>query len=279
MTDITTIPQRPSYHARGGASTPAALHDIAEAFRRWPLWLLMSWQDTKLRYRGSVLGPFWLTISMGVMILAMGFVYSRLLKTPANDYFPFLTLGLMQWTLMSTLMQDACITFIQSSAFIKQIRLPYMVYVMRTLTRNMIAYAHNFVVYILVALYFGIWPGEHFWLLLPGLALFLLNAMWVILLFALICARFRDLQPIITSLVQVVFFVTPVVWVPKLLDGYGWVFQLNPFYHMLELIRAPLLGHTPDALSYIYTSLTAIIGIAGTFIMFRRFRARIAYWV
>ncbi len=279
MTDTCSVPSQPIYHASGGPSTSAALRDIGEAFRRSPLWLLMAWQDIKLRYRGSVLGPFWLTLSMGVMILAMGMVYSRLLKTAANDYFPMLTLGLLQWTLMATLMQDACITFIQANSFIKQIRLPYMTYVMRTLARNLAVYAHNFIIYIIVALIFGIWPGVYLWLLLPGLVLFLLNAMWVIMFLAMVCARFRDITPIISSLVQVVFFVTPVIWAPGLLQGHQWVVELNPFYHLLELIRAPLLGHAPDALSYIYTSATAILGIAGTFIMFRRFRARIAYWV
>lgn len=239
----------------------------------------MAWQDIKLRYRGSVIGPFWLTLSMGVMIMAMGLVYSHLLKTATNDYFPFLTLGLLQWTLISTLMQEACTTFIYSNSFIKQIRLPYTTYVMRTLMRNLLVYAHNFIIYIVVALIFGIWPGVYLWLLLPGMILFLLNALWVIMFLAMVCTRFRDITPLITSLVQIVFFVTPVIWTPALLQGHEWIVELNPFYHMLELIRAPLFGHAPEALTYIYTSATAILGSFGTFLLFRRFRARIAYWV
>jgi len=276
MSDVSL---RPIYEASGGPSTGAAARDIRETFTRWPLWMMMSWQDIKQRYRGSVLGPFWLTLSMGVMIVAMGFVYSHLLKTAADDYFPFLTLGLLQWSLLATLMQEACVTFINSAPYIKQIRMPYTTHVMRTISRNLIIYAHNFVIYIIVAVIFGIWPGIYLWLLLPGFALLFVNAFWIITFLGMICARFRDIVPIINSLVQVVFFVTPVIWSPALLQGHGWLVEINPFYHMLELIRQPLFGHAPESLSYIYMSATAVAGSIGTFLMFRRFRARIAYWV
>jgi lipopolysaccharide transport system permease protein len=282
MTDITHISieaKTPLYQASGGPSTLAALRDIKDAFRRSPIWLLLAWQDVKLRYRGSVIGPFWLTISMGIMILAMGTVYSHLLKTEANDYFPFLTLGLMLWALMATLMQDACMTFISSAGFIKQIRLPYTTYALRTLTRNLIVYAHNFIIYIIVIIIFGIWPGAHALLFIPGLMLFVFNAFWLIMLLAMLCARYRDITPIINSLVQIIFFVTPVIWSPSLLDNHKWVIWINPFYHFLELMRAPLLGHTPEMGSYLYAIATTIIGAIVTFIVFRRYRARIAYWV
>ncbi len=282
MTDTTLIPAKTSpafYQASGGPSTAAAQRDIIETFQRAPLWLTMAWQDIKLRYRGSVIGPFWLSISMGIMIVAMGIVYSHLLKTEAHEYFPFLTLGLMQWSLMSTLMQDACTTFAHSASFIKQIRLPYTTYAMRTLTRHMIIYAHNFVVYIVVAIIFGIWPGVYLVLLIPSLALLLWNALWMIMFLGMLCARFRDITPIITSLVQVVFFVTPVIWSPSLLDAHIWIVWINPFYHFLELMRAPLLGHAPSIWSYVYAFVTGIIGSTVTFMLFRRFRARIAYWV
>ena len=279
MTTQSELILKPYYKASGGASTAAAVRDFTEALRRWPMWLLMAWQDIKLRYRGSILGPFWLTLSMGFMILTMGFVYGHLLKTETNDYFPFLTLGLMQWTFMATIMQESCVTFVSSHAYIKQIQLPYTTYIMRTITRNLIVYAHNFIIYILVALYFGIWPGMHLWLLIPGFALLIINCIWVVMLLALICARFRDITPIISSLVQVAFFVTPIIWTPNLLQGHGWLIEINPFYHFLELIRAPLLGHNPDPLSYPFTFLLAIFGFLATFILFRRFRGRIAYWV
>lgn len=136
-----------------------------------------------------------------------------------------------------------------------------------------------FIIYIIVAIIFGIRPGAHLWLLLPGLALLFLNAIWCILLLAILCARFRDITPIINSLVQIVFFVTPVIWAPALLDNHKWLIWINPFYHFLELIRSPILGHMPDLLSYAYATATGIIGTSATFLLFRRFRACIAYWV
>lgn len=279
MTDIARSLPKPIYHAKGGASTLAALKDLTETFKRWPLWMRMAWQDIKLRYRGSMLGPFWLTLSMAVTIIVMGFVYGKLLKSSNKDYFPFLTLGLIQWGYMSTVMQEACITFINSNTFIKQVRLPYTIYVLRTIMRNLVVYAHNFAIYIVIAIIFGIWPGATLWLLVPGFILLLINSLWAVMLLAIICARFRDIIPIVSSLVQLVFFVTPVFWQPDMLQEHHWVVLWNPFYHFLELIRAPLLGHTTSLFSYAYCTGTSLVGIAVTFAIFRRFRARIAYWV
>jgi ABC-type polysaccharide/polyol phosphate export permease len=151
--------------------------------------------------------------------------------------------------------------------------------VYRLVWRNLIIFGHNFVVFILVAFVFGIWPGESGLLVLPGLLLIALNVMWIALLLGIICSRFRDVPLIVASIVQVIFFLTPILWQPSLLGQHPGFVDMNPFYHLIELVRMPLLGHSPPLASWMTALVIGAIGWFGTFMLFSRFRKRITYWL
>ena len=260
-------------------ATSLALRDIAEGLYRWRLWGLMGWQDIRQRYRRSVLGPFWLTLSMAVLVGALGVLYGKLFGIAIDDYLPFLTLGFIAWGLIAAVVNEGCVALTAAEPLIKQMRLPFSLHVYRIIWRNLIIFAHNFVVYIAVAVWFGIWPGAAALLLLPGLALIILNAMWIGLLLAMVCARFRDVPQIVASLLQVAFFMTPIIWKPELLGRRMAFAEANPFYHFVELIRAPLLGGVPAPLTWAMVLGITAAGWLVTALFFRRFRARIPYWV
>lgn len=258
--------------------TRLAVADLREGVAHWPLWKAMAWQDILQRYRGSMLGPFWLTISMAIMIGALGVLYSTLFKIRIDDYLPFLCLGILAWSFLSTIVVESCTVFTSSETIIKQIRIAFSVYVFRMIWRNLIILGHNAVVYIAVMLIFGIAPTWTTLLALPGLALTLVNAVWVALLSGMICARFRDVPQIVASLTQVVFFVTPIIWKPEHLGPYETIAHLNPFMSFVDLIRAPLLGQAPDLMSWLVAGVVTVCGWVAAFNAFVRFRARIPYW-
>lgn len=256
-----------------------ALADLKDGLRRWPIWHAMAWQDILIRYRGSALGPFWLTISMAIMILALGVLYSHLFKVDIVSYMPFLCLGLMSWSLISTIANEACTCFVSSEAIIKQIKMPYSVHIYRMIWRNLIIAGHNIVVYVVVMMYFNIEPTLKMLWLLPGLALVVVNAVWFALTLGLICARFRDVPQIIANLVQIAFFITPVIWNPDLLGPNRDLAFLNPFYAFVDLLRSPLLNSAPNMLSWLVALGMTIVGWIVALSLFSRFRARISYWV
>lgn len=265
-------------HGERARQTRLAVADLREGLAHWPLWKAMAWQDILQRYRGSMLGPFWLTISMAIMIAALGALYSTLFKIKIDDYLPFLCLGILTWSFLSTIVVESCTVFTSSETIIKQIRIAFSVYVFRMVWRNLIILGHNAVVYVVVMLIFGIAPTWATLLALPGLALALINAVWVALLFGLICARFRDVPQIVASLTQVVFFVTPIIWKPELLGPYEAIAHLNPFMSFVDLIRAPLLGQAPDLMSWLVAGAVTVCGWLAAFNAFVRFRGRIPYW-
>lgn len=256
-----------------------ALADLAEGLSRWRLWGLLAWQDIKQRYRRSSLGPFWLTISMGVMIGTLGMLYGKLFKMEIQEYLPFLCIGLLTWTFISTSITEGCSVFVTSESVIKQIKLPLSSYVYRLVWRNLIIFGHNFIVFVFVAVFFEIWPGMAGFLAVPGLLLISLNAIWVALLLGMICARFRDVPLIVASFVQIAFFLTPILWQPSLLGERVGFVAMNPFYHLLEIVRSPLLGQVPTVPNWVASVIISVVGWSVTFVLFARFRKRIAYWL
>lgn len=272
----------PPERVTGGASQrsfTSAAQDIVQGLAAWRLWGRMGWNDILQRYRRSLLGPFWLTASMTVMVVSLGVLYAELFKTPIDDLLPHLCVGLLVWSLIANFLTEGSAIFTASESFIKQVRLPFSVYVYRSAWSKLIIFAHNFVIYFGVLLYFGISPGATALLAGPALAVVVLNGALATVSIGILSSRFRDIPQLIASLVQIVFFVTPIMWKPSLLSQRAYIADLNPFYHLVEIVRAPLLGGVPSPSSYLAVLLiTAVnLGLAGY--IFMRFRSRIAYWI
>ena len=260
-----------------------ALVDLVHGARARYLWGMLGWQDIRRRYRRSVLGPFWLTISMGMLVAMLGTLYGTLLKVEIAVYVPFLALGFIVWTLISGLILDGCTVFISADGIIKQTNLPLSFHVYRRVWCNVLTFFHNSVIFVVVAALFAIWPGWIGLLALPGFVLLCLNGIWVGLVLGIVSARFRDVPPIVASLVRILFFVTPIIWMPELMPGrarmLALVLDFNPFFHLVELVRAPLLGQAPGLVSWLAVVGITLCGWLLAFEVLRRYRRRIAYWV
>jgi lipopolysaccharide transport system permease protein len=257
-----------------------ALRDLAEAASLWRLCGTLAWLDIKLRYRGSVLGPFWLTMSTAVMVAAMGGIYAALFKMNLRDYLPFLALSLVLWNFLGTLAGEACAGYTQSESMIRSVRMPYSLYAARIVLRNGLVLAHNAVVIVAVFALLRVWPGAAALLALPGLALWVVDAVALAILLGALCARFRDIPPIVGSIVQMAFFVTPVIWKPELVGAdKQWMLPFNPCFSLLDVVRAPLLGNIPPAEIYFSAILYSLALLTVTWVLFVRVRGRIAFWV
>ena len=256
-----------------------AVDDLIAGFsKRW-LWGHLAMQDIKLRYRGSMLGPFWLTISTGVMVGSMGFIYAKLFNSPAASYLPYLTVGLVVWGFVASLITEGCGTFTAVSSIIHQVPLPYSVHVYRLVARNVLVLAHNVIIIPIIMLIFQVAPGWGVLWIPVAVFVLCLNGIWLAILFGLISARFRDVPPIVASFVQVAFFVTPVFWTPGALGRYAAIGQLNPFFAAIDVIRAPIMGQPVAPYSWALLLFLTVVGNAVTFVLFVRYRHRIPFWV
>lgn len=278
MNETVDAPRHTQSRPREGL-VAGAVQDIREGMAEHELWITMGIQDLKRRYRRSLLGPLWLTLSLAILVAALGMLYGELMGHQASRYIPHVALGFIAWQFIQGVVTDSCNVFISMRNWIQNVRMPLSVFVFRMVWEHLITMGHNALVYVGVALLFGIYAGWAGLLILPALILLVMNAIWVGLLFGVLCTRFRDIPQIVQSIMRIAFFMTPVIWMPEQLGTRAYLALLNPFTYFVELIRMPLLGEVPSALTWGLALGVTIIGSLMATYAFVRFRNRVAFWL
>jgi len=256
-----------------------AATEIFDGFRAWRVWTILGWDDIRQRYRRSILGPFWITLSMGIFILLLGVIYSHLFHMDLSTYMPYLSVGYIVWGFISATTNDSCGAFHEGARIIKQIRLPFTTYVFRVICRNFIVFLHTIVIFIPVAIYFNVIPDWKTLLALPGLFLVVVNVTWVAATLAIISTRYRDVQQIVGTIVQLMMFATPIMWPASSLGNAMIVAEVNPVYHLIEIVRAPMLGAAPELRSWL---VACGLGVGGCLLatgLFVSKSRRIVFWL
>jgi len=265
--------------ARLSPNMSKALEDYSAGFQRHVLWTSLAWFEIKVKYRRSVLGPFWITLSTAIAIATIGPIYARLMGSSMDDYFAYLATSIVLWNFLSAAINDNCSSFIAAEGMLKDVKLPLLLFILKDLYRNIILLLHNSVILLILMYFFTFIVNIPLFLLC--FVIVVLNLFWVGVVLAIICTRFRDVGQIITSLVQVAFFLTPVMWKPSMLGAGGrhLVVDLNPFYYLIDLFRSPLLTGSVDIGHLLICTASAILGNAFAFWFFSKKRARVAYWL
>ncbi len=255
--------------------------DIKRATLDIGLPLYLARADIRQRYRRSTLGPFWITISTGVMIACIGIIFGSLFKSPMSDFLPFLATGLIIWGLISSTITEATSVFVTAEPIIKQLPLPLTTHIYRMIFRNLYIFFHNIIILPIVLLCVQRGINLNIFLFIPGLVIVSLNLVWMSILLSIVCSRFRDLTQIVASILQIFFYVTPIIWLPALLPARASVMILepNPFYHLLAIVREPLLGNAPSFTNWIISTCLCILGWLISIKFFDKYRSRIAYWL
>jgi ABC-type polysaccharide/polyol phosphate export permease len=257
-----------------------AWRDISAGIGDVNLWGRLGWQEVKRRYRRTAFGPLWSTLSLGIFVLSLGFIWANLWHQETRSYLPFLSGGLVAWVFVSTLINESCTVFTAAESLIKQVQFPYTSLVCATVWRNLIVLLHNCLILIIVDLVFGLQQSFNTFLVIPGLILVSLNALWIGIILGSLCTRYRDVAQLVATVLQISIYVTPIFWLPEQLGpDFAPFVDYNPLYHWIDLIRAPLLGSAPQLWSYTFVGICTVVGWAVTFFFFARFRSRLAYWL
>jgi ABC-type polysaccharide/polyol phosphate export permease len=269
-----------AFHEVGASPKRRAAWDIVNGLRRHEIWTRQSVNEVRRRYRRTVLGPTWVTLSLIIFAIVMSFVWAGLFQQEVTKLLPFLLSGLIPWGLMAGIIGEGTGAFLTGEALIKSRQFPYTILTNIVLTRNFIIFLHNLVGYVLVAAVCGVSvPLANLLLLFPGLVLVMLNCGWMCLLVAIFCLRYRDFQQLVSSLLTIAVFVTPVFFQASQLQGKRTIIiHANPMHHMVDIIRQPLLGNLASSTSYIFCIVTAVVGWYCVFWLFASKRDRLAYW-
>jgi ABC-type polysaccharide/polyol phosphate export permease len=270
-----------------GRTLEAAVADLRRGWGQRALWGHLGWQDIRQRYRRSVLGPIWITISMAVTAVALGILYAGLFGNDLSVQLPYILVGFIVWAFISGCISEGAEVFIANEGLIKHLPSPLSVHVYRLVWRQTLFFLHNLIVYAAMLLVF---PQSLTWASLaavPAFLLLMLNGAWVSLFVGIVTTRFRDIMPITQSLVQLMFFLTPIVWIyddllaspnPAIAEK-ARLAEFNPFLHFIEIIRRPMLGEDQLLRHWVVALVITVIGWALTMVVLRRYRSRISYWV
>ena len=289
--DVAAHPRR--YRARVSSASiqqspsARALQDLRGGWGQRELWGHLGWQDIRQRYRRSVLGPLWITISMAVTAIALGILYAGLFGNSLEEQLPYILVGFIVWGLISGCINEGSEVFIANVGLITHLPAPLSVHVYRLVWRQILFFVHNLAVYAVMLIVFPQPLGWASLMALPAFVLLVANGLWVALAAGIVSTRFRDLTPITQSIVQLAFFMTPIVWIYddllaspiRSVAERARIAEFNPFLHFLEIIRAPMLGADQHLRHWLVVLAITVAGWALTFVIMRRYRARVAYWV
>jgi lipopolysaccharide transport system permease protein len=256
-----------------------ALEDVSAGLETWRFALALAKADLRTRYRGSVIGPFWITLTTAVMIAAFGLLYAKIFHQPWRQHLLHVGVGLVVWTWISQATREAAGALTSVEALIRQAPLPVTTHILRTTLRNFMVAAHHAILLPPLFLICGHMPGPGALLAIAGVLLVLIETLALSALLGFIVARFRDVGPIVENLLQLLFFISPILWDASALgDAQAWLL-LNPVYVLVEVIRGPLLhGGAPMDVWLVATGCVVATLIAAS-LVFVRFRERVAFWV
>lgn len=262
-----------------GGPFAVALDDLVQAVRLAPVWLHAGWINVVWRFRRTRLGAFWNTLGLAAFVLTMGTIWSTILRQDPTQYFRYVTVSMVVWSLIASLVNEGTGVLIGGKNTALSMRFPYPAFALAQVWRALLMFGHHFVLYVAVMVFTLHSPGWAVLLAVPGLALILANGVWVSLLVGMLCLRRRDFVPAIAAIMQIMMFVTPVFW-PKDLLGPEFAFaaDLNPFYHAVKIVREPLLGGVPPVESWLWVAGSLAIGATFTAWVYGRCRNRLAYW-
>ena len=264
------------------ALTPSrvALIDVIAGLRAADIWGRLGWRDTRRRYRRTVFGPFWTTVSLCLFIGTLGFVWSNLWHKDLKSYLPYLTSGMLCWIYVVGICTEGCASYCAYERLIKQLRISYTLLACAVVWRNTIVFFHNVIIFVLVCIICRVMPTPATLLCLPGLAVLCLNSVWVVIVLGTLCARYRDLQQLVGTVLQISLFLTPIFWSPDQLTGrMAIVAQFNPLYQLIAVVRNPLLGEAPTELNWLAAALITSVGWTIAILTLRKLRHRIVYWL
>ncbi len=255
--------------------------DIFLSFKDYRLPAYLAYSDIRQRYRRSSFGPFWITISMGVTISCIGVIFGNIFRSPIDEFLPFLSAGLILWGFISTVLTEATMVFPSAEGILRQLPIPLFSHILRMIMRNIYILGHNLLVLPIVYICVHKTVSLEIFLFIPGFIVLVINLAWMSLILAILCARFRDMTQIIASILQVFFYITPIIWLPSLLPARASVMVLepNPFYHFLCITRDPLIGVAPSVSNWMFSVMVLIAGCILALVIFNTYRKKIAYWI
>ena len=251
------------------------IHNIISTSFQWSL------NDIIQRYRRSILGPSWITLSNFIFILSISFIYSSFFNSNFFEYFVWVSTGLLPWYLVLIQVEDGMNAFVEGESIIKSMKINSIIFLLRITFRNFIIFFHNLAILIFLYIFYDDIKISFYLFLLPIVLIiyfFVLFPVGGIL--AIFATRFRDIQSLMKSIIQIIFLVSPIIWMPNLIPSNKiFILDLNPVFHFIELFRSIVLYQQINFHSLTVTMFFLIILNIVFYILFKTNYKKIVFWL
>jgi ABC-type polysaccharide/polyol phosphate export permease len=277
--DDTRPVVRASRLASGRRAVSLALHEWTKSFRMWRLWIALGMEDLSDRYRRTMLGISWVVTSFAAFIFVYIEIFGHGSGVTLAEYGLYVTVGFGLWSFVSSSVSNGCSVYTSSRNWIMGESIPYPVFFLQTVFRDFVVFMMTLLV-IAAALVWKkqVWSPTTLWAI-PGVLAYLLPPLWLGAILAPLCTRYRDVMHAIQTAMRVLFFATPILWLPSQRSGLAFIAKYNVLTYFIEIVRAPLLENTFPANAWIVVLLVNAVGIVVGFATYAATRDRIVYWL
>jgi len=237
-------------------------------------------QDVRLRFRRSVIGPLWILLNLGIFVGGAGLVYSAILGQPLGSFLPYLITGYVVWGYVLASLTDGSFAFVNAEGYIKQFSYPKEIYLLRSLVSSTCILSIGLLAVLIMQVTIGQFSISGWLMAIPGLVLLASVALGHITISAYLCTRFRDWPHAVSGLMQVAFFITPIMFPATMLkeQNLSFIYAWNPLYYVIDIVRHPIVGEGFPPMSHYIAVLIYLALIAGiATIVARRLDHRVVF--
>lgn len=259
-------------------ATRSMLDDLREGVRQHRVWRFIGWREVRRQYERTAIGVGWIPLNVLLHVGTLGLVYS-LIFHGGKRYFAYFAMSYSIWKAFGQMLGSAATLWPSSEKYITHLPAPISLFVAKGVYKMVIVMALSIPVGVILAYATGAPPTWIGLLAIPGVLIYVLNILWIMTVLSLICLRSRDVRQLVPNMLFIIFLTTPIMWQVERLRDQQWVALVNPLYHMIELVRAPVLGQYPSALSWTVGIGMAILGNAFAFTLLGLVRRRIPLWL
>lgn len=257
-------------------------NQLSHSFRKPEFWAYSSWLDIVTRYRRTRLGLLWLLAPVLLFTFVTGPLYARLFGRDLAFYMVHLGMGFAVWRMVSMVISEAIGSLRGSKSFIMDGNVRLTDYALRTIAKASFYFAFAMIGMVGVLIWSSAVPAWSIPTLLVTVPIVVVNLLWIAYCVGLLGARSPDFGQALQTLLMMGMLFTPIIWVadrfpPDSLAGF--VVRLNPAYHLLEIVRAPLFGRMPESGSMIYVAAMTVIGWAIAAFLCRRYSRYVPIWI
>lgn len=271
--------QSSSFPASPAGLFTTALSDWSRSVRLASLWTSLALEDLRDRYRRTILGLLWIIASFALFVVVKVLIFGQLAAVSTEEFGVFVTLGFGLWTYINAMVMDACTAYMHARPWILGTATPYPVFLLQAVYRNWLIFGLILLV-MAAAMYWKPTPWRLQALtVIPALLVYLLTSLWLAAILAPLCARYRDLYHAVQTSMRLIFFATPILWMPEASGQLALIAHWNPLSHFVAIVRDPLMYNRIPLDSWIVVLAINACGLVVSVFVYALTRRRIAHWV